>query len=112
MARVLKQNVSPRQISSLIKESELAKRMGNVSITLRLVVTIVGQGTSIVERSVAKSQNTGCAMMASVLKIMCNATDRVLREEKYVDKSSVSHQIHRTLTPQLITRSAMASARR
>ena len=111
MARVLKQNVSPRQISSLIKESELAKRMGNVSITLRLVVTIVGQGTSIVERSVAKSQNTGCAT-SSVLKIMCNATDRVLREEKYVDKSSVSHQIHRTLTPQLITRSAMASARR
>ena len=111
MARVLKQNVSPRQISSLIKESELAKRMGNVSITLRLVVTIVGQGTSIAERSVVKSQNTGCAT-ASVFKIICNATDRVLREEKYVDKSTVSHQIPRILTPQLITRSAMASARR
>ena len=111
VALVLKQNVSPRQISSLIEESELAKRMENVSTTLRLVGTIVGQDTSSVERSVAKSQNTGCAT-GSVLKIMCNAMDCVLRKEKYVDKSTASHQTHRTPTPQLTTRSAMDSARR
>ena len=75
------------------------------------MATIVGPDTSSVERSVAKSQNTGCAT-GSVLKIMCNATDRVLRKEKYVDRSTASHQTHRTPTPQLTTRSAMASARR
>ena len=111
VARVLKQNVSPREICSLKEESELAKRTANVSITLKLVDLTVRMDTSIVEESVAMHLNTGSAT-GSVWKIMCNATGFVLMEEKCVEKSSVSHQTLRTLTPQPTTRSAMASVRR
>ena len=108
VALVLKQNVSPRKICSC---SELAKRMANVSITLKLVELNVRKDTSIVEMSVEMRQNTGSAT-DSVLKIICNATGFVLKEEKCVEKSTVSHQTLRTLTLQPTTRSAMDCVRR
>ena len=111
MALVLKQNVSLRQISSLIKESELAKRMANVSITLKLVELNVRKDTSNVEMSVEMRQNTGSAT-GSVRKIICNVMGHVLKEKYCVEKSSVFHQTLRTPTPQPTTRSAMASVRR